>query len=73
MACSGGAPASHSASSEGETRSPGAGPLLAAGARRKSLLALHWQALKTWSEAEVTEARMEREYRGLDARLEAVP
>ncbi len=56
-----------SASSEGDTRK--GKPLLAAGARPRSLLAPFWSVLEGW-EGEVSAARMEREYQRLEQMLE---
>ena len=61
---------SSSASNEGDTRGPGGQPLLAAGARRKSLLEPYWRSLEEWDEQGVTKLRMAKEYGQLQVRLQ---
>ncbi|MDH3214808.1 MAG: tetratricopeptide repeat protein [Candidatus Krumholzibacteria bacterium] len=54
---------------EGDTRTPGGGPILTEGASRRSFFARHWMALKTWERAEVSVPMMEAEYKKLDQQL----
>jgi tetratricopeptide (TPR) repeat protein len=54
---------------EGDTRTNGAGPMLAEGTIRKSIFATHWRALKDWPESEISIGQMKNEYQELDYRL----